>query len=437
MVANLLPVLQQTDAEWENHSWCLKPTTQYIVSALYYDYSYLPAFHYAVLSLYGDENIIHPIVTEELSGTGWMNLTFPKVRSLVNYAEHLAGKLSRDIQSMFMTSMMYLESSVIIDTMIMLCEWNFMDSTTGGGLNVSLNGHGRRQFYDVNYRPSPKVRRRLYAPSAIRRYVNSDRSTIPVMKIVRNGLSQFPFSSNPNIHPLADFFRISKIRYDETNQALINRYSVAYKNAHMPRKEIKRKRTVLNRSISAASSIVGLDVAKSFLAGKPVIVTDGTVQLSIVRSPDVFSTDVLSLDIHILDMENQKLSDLCLYFDDTPMFDQLGAIALYVAAGQMKELLQIGNMLNITDLGYQHPIIREKLLSPIPEDQFAEIRRVQLKLMNLIERGANTEQIETHRKQCQKEAVTEYTKAVGHHYARAIISAIWGSSFKINVSVKP
>lgn len=52
-----------------------------------------------------------------------------------------------------------------------------------------------------------------------------------------------------------------------------------------------------------------------------------------------------------------ELGGLCLYFEDTPVLDQLAALAMHVQAGEERDLVADGNLYSVTQYGLSHPIL--------------------------------------------------------------------------------
>lgn len=74
-------------------------------------------------------------------------------------------------------------------------------------------------------------------------------------------------------------------------------------------------------------------------------------------------------DLALLTKDNVHLARLCVYFDDTPVLDQLLALTLFVEAGDEMELLQKANWFGFSDLETTRSVIETTapaLISKLP-----------------------------------------------------------------------
>jgi len=64
-------------------------------------------------------------------------------------------------------------------------------------------------------------------------------------------------------------------------------------------------------------------------------------------------------DLIVLNKDNVELANMCMYFDETPMIDQIVSTILYIKSGNEKEILSTGNFYNKRPEFYKDPLIRK------------------------------------------------------------------------------
>lgn len=63
-------------------------------------------------------------------------------------------------------------------------------------------------------------------------------------------------------------------------------------------------------------------------------------------------------DLIVMNKENVELSNLCIYFDETPIIDQVIATVLFLQSGQEKQLIKTGNFFNRREEFHTDPLMR-------------------------------------------------------------------------------
>lgn len=64
-------------------------------------------------------------------------------------------------------------------------------------------------------------------------------------------------------------------------------------------------------------------------------------------------------DLIVMNKDNLELANLCIYFDETPIIDQVISAVLYLQSGNEKELIESGNFFNRTDAFHTDPIMKQ------------------------------------------------------------------------------
>lgn len=246
-----------------------------------------------------------------------------------------------------------------------LSNWCIVDETTGGDMEpfrkvVRLTRAGQ---------PTPRVRRRLYAPGHISHYVRKREEHWSKLRgqFWRNQRRSLAVGT----HNMVDTFAEIQAGFEAQRLAEMNR---SY--AKMTRKPLTEDQLeVLRRAVVTAASIVGYEAIRQFAAGKPLVLKGRDVHLAVERQGSMIKAGHGALSIKVTDPSGALMARLCLFFRDTPALDQVTAMALHVEAGIEDELIQAANLMETTDLGRTYPAIanRHKVKA---EEQVEEIDRL-------------------------------------------------------------
>lgn len=85
-----------------------------------------------------------------------------------------------------------------------------------------------------------------------------------------------------------------------------------------------------------------------------------------------------SLSVALADRNGARLADLCTFIENTPTLDQLAGFALWMAAGEERAVLELANVIQITDEGRGHPLL---CLRPAPPQHDREWAIAELERM--------------------------------------------------------
>jgi hypothetical protein len=175
----------------------------------------------------------------------------------------------------------------------------------------------------------------------------------------------------------------------------------------------KPERKKLIRAVSIASAIIGGDKVRRFVAGSPVEIEGDTMILE-ARPRGALTSDTGQGQVQVVikNKDRVKLGNLCVYFDGTPAIDQLAALALHVGSGGENDILTTGNLYFVTAEGATDPLLSNFMSKREARLDGNQSRRV----------------LGDHEK--QRRAQLRYFADVGHHYAEAVTTQIWGRDGK-------
>lgn len=237
-------------------------------------------------------------------------------------------------------------------------DWAITDMCEGGALAPFKRNY--KHLYD--FRIPNRTKRKLYSRKWIKRYVRSAKETSTLKILFKNifrRMDSLPFEC---VVDGEDFIQTSL----ELQIAALNSRNVRPAAARTITREEKKRRKVLKKSMRAARSLVPASDLTAFIRREDIMVRGQNLILKVKRSRSIMSEGhgVLSVSVH--DLEERHLANLCVYFEDTPAVDQLIAMMLYVSSGCEAEFIRAANITYLTGLGKDHPMLKDRVLPPVP-----------------------------------------------------------------------
>jgi hypothetical protein len=346
--------------------------TQYFLDAAGEHWE-INAFDHAVLYLFADRPRLISIIEDPLDIRGWHSNRVERCLRLDRYAHEIAQQLSERENRAFFAASLVSERAVLHELAEVYAGWNFEDETTGGCLKPFKRGKAVQ--LDNHDNPLPRLNRHLHSPKAIRRYVKQHAEMAPHRAILATNLRRLPWPAGPaEAEVLEGYYEAMRERHRAVIAANVRRFVEREGLEYTPeefaagrivrrrKRLMKQKRRIIRRSIGAAASVVGQEAVTDFSQGKPVAIPARSVVFSVRKGGGLGrgGHGAISVDLHSLEPEHQKLGSLCLYFDDMPALDQLAAIALHVESGNEDHLLDTGNVFAMTEHGVVNPAIMNR-----------------------------------------------------------------------------
>jgi hypothetical protein len=392
----------------------LPPDIQYVLDGAV-EYGELDGLSHAALNLLGDRGVIDNLVERPKRNGDYSDTHLGRRQAmcfgLCDYARAIVTELDAPHQRAFVAAALIRERYRIHELAEVLAAWNYDDSTIGGALEHWRRGSDIRLRADGS--PRPRVLRRLRSPAAIRRYVRTDPGrAVGHHARLAKGICSLPWPAHPDEVKLLDALFTSadeergRRRTEALNQFLIEQEA---KRIGQPlRRMIRDNRKRLARSATTAAQILGPAPVQAFVRGETVAIPTTNDLIFQVRSENVTALGHSGIRVGLTAIRGEKLADLCLYFDETPPLDQLVAIALHVEAGNAGELLNTGNLFNMTTAGTAHPALTGRAPATVAAGRPFFARR---------QPGYDM----TRQDQMRK----AYERAYGNHYGREIEDMVW------------
>lgn len=132
----------------------------------------------------------------------------------------------------------------------------------------------------------------------------------------------------------------------------------------VPKRTIKKVRQAMKRSGEMMRQMVGNENMYSYINGRPFRLRGHLFDYVITKTQAIFEQTAnprgghIPYDLAIYD-NGERLCRLCIYFENTPVMDQIAAIAMYIKSGEEREMLQTANMFDRSLTFDEHPIMQE------------------------------------------------------------------------------
>lgn len=170
-------------------------------------------------------------------------------------------------------------------------------------------------------------------------------------------------------------------------------------NGVIPRRERKRRRRVLSKSAAAAGRFLGEKSVRTFISGEAILIEGQRYNYRVIKMENypllVQAGNPGGAHIPyklVLETKGgEKLASLCVYFEDTPVFDQILALSLHVRDYE-KELLILtkANFSQQTPAYDQDAFLNDLRPRPIAPEGLPSLPRINnewLDLRNRIKAG--------------------------------------------------
>jgi hypothetical protein len=374
------------------------------------------AFDHAVLTLLGDRQIVGRMMdyAENWDGPRPLRLRMAACLRLDAYAHQIVAELPVHEQRAFAAVGMQREPLRLGSLAEYLARFNFEDQTTGG----AAMDFRRYQRCDRNYDPTPRARRHLYAPSAIRRYVKREADSLPFAQQLAAGLRRLPTSAPEEVGLINDLLHEQREShrqtYVATRAAFQDEQRKRWASLGVGPGIAPRQRRAVSKAAQFAAGIIGERQVGSFARGEAITLQGNTFNLTVARRTSIAEAGHGALDVRLCATDGLPLASVCVYFDKTPALDQVAALAMHMASGEESAVIETGNLFAITTAGAEHPLVQQRLARPpAPEAQAA---------MDRFARYGQS-QSEFDRKRA---AVDRYTADTRGIYLHAVMTRIWG-----------
>lgn len=125
-------------------------------------------------------------------------------------------------------------------------------------------------------------------------------------------------------------------------------------------KERKEQRKIIKRSIKFAQKFLGTETTRLFLNRNVIRIDGENVIFEIVKSTsNSATTSHGGSTLRIFDKKNPSiyLGNICIYSKDVPLLDHVCSLIMHVKAGLEDEIMEKGNLYNLSDDALEHEYV--------------------------------------------------------------------------------
>jgi hypothetical protein len=370
------------------------------------------AFDHAVLTLLGDREVVANIIDRAVRIPHILRDRQARCLALDAYAHEMVADLCTSEKQAFLAAGMLREPLKLYRLAEFLAWFNHEDQTTGG----AALPYRRFSRCDRSFDPTPRARRHLYSPSAIRRYSSLEGQSVPLARKLATGMRLLPTSPDPKAADLIfDLLREQRESHRDQHRALKQAFEAeqrrkyGFHSAGIQRSE----RKAVRRAALFAAGIIGARQVSAFAQGQAITLEGRTLTLQVARSRSVAALGHGALDVGLCDRDGTKLAQVCVYFDKTPALDQVAALALHIGAGAEDDIISTGNLFAVTPDGAAHPIVKRRLAASAKSNEAV--------MDGLMRHGLS--QNDHDRKRAAQQRYATETMPI---YFEAVLSLVWG-----------
>lgn len=308
------------------------------------EYGEIDAATYLVMMLFADRKDINDILYGD-SNSGWRYRVSEKLM-------RLADSIMPDLPPDYQGCLLYLAIQQALRTVkhhaTILADWALSDMCEGG----ALEPFKRTYRHALDYRIPKKARRKLYSRKWIKRYIRNNKEHANLKRLLQTIASRMVTIP---LHLICDD-RIIAETIDSDLRMLFRRNSAVCKP---PQGDIREQRKVLKRSLKAAETFVSKETVKAFIDKQEVSVEGKNLILKATRTAHLGNTGHGAFSVSVHTKDDIFLARLCVYFEDTPVLDQLIGMALYVSSGCEEEFIKKANVITLSEAGRKHPLFED------------------------------------------------------------------------------
>lgn len=340
----------------------LPPDQRYCIDTAF-EQGEIGPFAHQTLHLYGDPASLDSILDRPRSGRGWLHGGRGAIAiELDEYAHWIATFLNEATLRMLFASHLLIERARLTSDGHTMAFMRYEDETRGGA-NLPFRDHPRCRR---DHTAAPRAMRKLTSPKAIRRYVKHSEPGIGLLyrRPMIERLRRLPWPASldeacPLVEIMEQQLRAHRLEADRRWRAFFDERSGSLPRPGRP--FLRAERKMIRKSAGVAAGFVGERAVSTFVHGGTVALVGALARYEVslhARLADCRGHGALS--VAAFDPGGARLGNICVFFERTPPLDQLAALAMYIAAGEERAILERGNFFNVTAAGACHELVRAK-----------------------------------------------------------------------------
>lgn len=199
-----------------------------------------------------------------------------------------------------------------------------------------------------------KRKKELFSKTNIRKAIRKNKKVLKARRIYGNFLQRSDLTAENLLSGYIEGQRLLYSNDRDYNKVLRReRGHLTWKE----KREIRQERKKSIKAVSMLSKIAGRETTGLYIGGETVVIRGKLLEYHITKN-NFNSNDYSSNMIKLHDLDGNFLSNICVYFNDTPAAEQIAGFMLYVQTGLEEEILKTGNLHSISEHGRDHPVIK-------------------------------------------------------------------------------
>jgi hypothetical protein len=240
--------------------------------------------------------------------------------------------------------------------------WAIEDEVTGGAMKPWLPRWRRR--IRRNGEMGKRTARRLHSPAFIARTVRANVESRHRRDMAKPILDRVE-AATALTDCLGDYARDMEEQRERAREAGIRRLVGAERisgaRPGLLRKQRRRSRAVIRRSLRAAAAVLPDSKVRLFARGESVRLPGDTLDLAVRLQGTLDARGHGALAVTALVPGGAAaLASLCVYHEGLPALDQLAALALAMSAGEEADIIHDANITTMLPGGREHPLLAER-----------------------------------------------------------------------------
>lgn len=124
------------------------------------------------------------------------------------------------------------------------------------------------------------------------------------------------------------------------------------------RLEHRNRKHVLKRAVPLAIDVLGKEPVRDLAQGKSIMLMGTECGFLVRPRTSLAMQGHGGLSVELVDTEHKPLASLCVYYKDTPVIDQVTALALEVKSGLEREIVATANVIQTRhENAWEHPVL--------------------------------------------------------------------------------
>jgi DNA-directed RNA polymerase specialized sigma24 family protein len=325
------------------------------------------------LMLYGDRGHIDEII---VGATGDWRSRLNISEALMTYADQLLPGVQEPRRGELIAVGVSSLNHHITSLAQVLGSWVIEDIVEGGCLEAFRRGRQIRSKEGHGGRPWKRWDRRLHSRKWIKRYTRRDNAAALLREMATRTLARRAMTGPLPAPDAATIFQEISLQApapalpEDAREAMeweaapdvVRDVLVRLKPGVLRRARAERKarQKTMKRAARIAVATLGPELTSAVVHKQEIAIAGAGVLLALKPIGRLASVGHGAVLVAVKASNGVLLANLCVYFEATPMLDQIVAFALYMQAGLEAEIIAAANLTYVAPDGVGHPLFADR-----------------------------------------------------------------------------